>query len=135
MQEAITIKTQTSIVARNYRLQEWAQMVQKCKHRPYGMSVSEWCQENSITTANYYYRMSQVRKACMDSLPVETIEQSVVPVSPELIHSASTALEELEQRKSESCIEISAHGMTLKITENTASALIEKVLGVLAHVE
>ena len=110
-------------------------MVQKCKQRPYGMSVSEWCQENSITTANYYYRMSQVRKACMDSLPVETIEQSVVPVSPELIHSASTALEELEQRKSESCIEISAHGMTLKITENTASVLIEKVLGVLAHVE
>lgn len=84
-------------------------MVQKCKQRPYGMSVSEWCQENSITTANYYYRMSQVRKACMDSLPVETIEQSVVPVSPELIHSASTALEELDQRKSESCIEISAH--------------------------
>lgn len=110
-------------------------MVQECKQHPYGMSVSEWCQENSITTANYYYRMSQVRKACMDSLPVEMMEQSIVPISPELMNSERTSLEESVQRKAESCIEISAHGMTLKITENTASALIEKVLGVLAHVE
>lgn len=110
-------------------------MVQECKQRPYGMSVSEWCQENSITTANYYYRMSQVRKACMDSFPVEMMEQPVVPIPPELMDSESTSLKECVQRNMESCIEISAHGMTLKITENTASALIEKVLGVLAHVK
>ena len=65
------IKTQTSIVARRYRLQEWAQMLQECNNRPVGMSVSEWCQMNSITTANYYYRMAQVRKACLDSYPEE----------------------------------------------------------------
>ena len=110
-------------------------MVQECKQRPYGMSVSEWCQEHSITTANYYYRMSQVRKACMDSLSVEMMEQPVVPISAELMHSTSSAFEESDQRKAESCIEISAHGMILKITENTTSGLIEKVLGVLAHVE
>lgn len=91
LHEAIIIKTKTSIVARNYQLQEWAQMVQECKRRPYGMSVSEWCQENSITTANYYYRMSQVRKACMDSLPAEAIEQPIVPVPTELMNTKLSA--------------------------------------------
>ena len=109
-------------------------MIQECKRRPYGMSVSEWCQENSITTANYYYRMSQVRKACMDSFQAETIEQSIVPVPTELMDTELSAHKESVQ-KEKSYVEISAHGMTLKITEDTESSLIAKVLGVLAHVE
>ncbi len=32
------------------------------------MSVDEWCKLNSITKANYYYRMRQVRIACLDAL-------------------------------------------------------------------
>ena len=110
-------------------------MIQECNQRPCGMSVSEWCQENSITTANYYYRMAQVRKACLDSLPVKPVEQTIVPVPTELIPSDNSVLEESISRKAESCIEISSHGMTLRITENTSSSLIEKVLGVLAHVK
>ena len=62
------MKSQTSLAARNCRLQEWSKMVHSCNNRPIGMSVDEWCWENSITTANYYYRMTQVRKACLDSL-------------------------------------------------------------------
>lgn len=54
-------------------------MVHSCNNRPIGMSVDEWCRENPITTANYYYRMTQVRKACLDSLPAEAVNQEVVP--------------------------------------------------------
>ena len=54
------MKSQTSLAARNCRLQEWSKMVHSCNNRPIGMSVDEWCQENSITKANYYYRMTQV---------------------------------------------------------------------------
>ena len=60
-------------------------MVEPCKNRPIGMSVDEWCQENSITKANYYYRMTQVRKACLDSLSKEDVKQTVVPVPKKLI--------------------------------------------------
>ena len=92
--EVLTIKTQTSIAARNYRLQEWAQIIQECNQRPYGMSVSEWCQENSIAKCKtYYYRMSQVRKACVDSLPAETMEPPIVPVPTELMNSEDSAFE------------------------------------------
>ena len=55
------MKSQTSLAARNCRLQEWSQMVHSCNNRPIGMSVNEWCRENSITTANYYYR----KKKCL----------------------------------------------------------------------
>ena len=74
------MKSQTSLAARNCRLKEWAQMIQNCNNRPIGMSVDEWCQANSITKANYYYRMAQVRKACLDSLSETAVEQKIVPV-------------------------------------------------------
>ena len=70
------MKSQTSLAARNCRLQEWSQMVHSCNNRPIGMSVNEWCRENSITTANYYYRMTQVRKACLDSLSDEAVNHT-----------------------------------------------------------
>ena len=37
------MKSQTSLAARNCRLQEWSQMVHSCNNRPIGMSVNEWC--------------------------------------------------------------------------------------------
>lgn len=84
-------------------------MIQECKRRPYGRSVSEWCQENSITTANYYYRMSQVRNACIDSLPAEAIEQSIIPVPTELMNTRLSANEEpVQKKKSHRCIRCQA---------------------------
>ena len=82
------MKSQTSLAARNCRLQEWSKMVHSCNNRPIGMSVDEWCRENSITTANYYYRMTQVRKACLDSLSDEAVNQEVVPVPMNLVAPA-----------------------------------------------
>ncbi|WP_075680043.1 hypothetical protein [Roseburia sp. 831b] len=129
------MKSQTSIASRNCRIQEWAQMIQDCNNRPVGMSVSEWCQEHSITTANYYYRMTQVRKACLDSLPSEVVEQAIVPVPTNLMTNGNYSFAETNQECDESFIELSAHGVTLRVTENTSSSLLSKVLGVLAHVE
>lgn len=129
------MKTQTSIVARNCRLQEWAQMIQECNNRPVGMSVGEWCQAHSITTANYYYRMAQVRKACLASLPSKAVEQPIVPVPMSIVTSNDYSSAGITQKLEESFIEVSSHGVTLRITEHTSSSLIEKVLGALAHVE
>lgn len=72
------MKTETSIVARQYRLMEWAEQIRDCKSRPSGMSVAEWCSMHDITTANYYYRFSQVRKACL-----EQVQETPVRVTKE----------------------------------------------------
>ncbi len=129
------MKTQTSLAARNCRLQKWAQMIQECNNRPVGVSVSEWCQAHSITTANYYYRMTQVRKACLNSLPSEVAEQAIVPVPMNVLSENNYSLEKTTLASNGSFVEVTTHGMTIRINENTSSSLIEKVLGALAHVE
>ena len=42
------MKTETSIVSRQYRLLEWAEQIRDCKARPSGMSVAEWCSMHDI---------------------------------------------------------------------------------------
>ena len=38
------MKSQTSLAARNCRLQEWSKMVHSCNNRPIGMSGRKKCQ-------------------------------------------------------------------------------------------
>lgn len=128
------MKTQTSAVTRQQRLRSWAQMVQECQARPIGMSVDEWCEANSITKANYYYRMTQVRKACLDAVPSEIAKQAVVPVPAELmqLQTSETVNAVCAQ---ESSLELSVNGITIRVTEQTSTELLSKVLGVVAHVK
>ena len=54
------MKQETSVVARNYRLQEWAVMLQGCNSRPHGMTVKQWCSKHDVTPANYSTSQNQV---------------------------------------------------------------------------
>ena len=60
--------SQTSIVAKQVRLMEWAEQIRDCQNRPREMDVAAWCAQHGITKANYYYRLKRVRKACLDQL-------------------------------------------------------------------
>ena len=51
------MSTQTSFVAEQFRLQQWANQIKDCQNRPSDMKVDAWCQEHGITKANYYYRL------------------------------------------------------------------------------
>ena len=120
----------TSLIARQCRLREWAQMVQDCKSRPEEMSVDEWCEAHSITKANYYYRMTQVRKACLEALPKEVVEQAIVPVPMELM-----SIDEHGSPEADSFLELESNGITVRVTQQTSTELLSKVLGVIAHVK
>lgn len=86
------MKSQTALVARSCRLNEWVQMIHDYKNRPAGMSVDEWCKLNSITKANYYYRMRQVRVACLDALSSEKLENTVVSVPLKLMEEEPASI-------------------------------------------
>ena len=86
--------TQTSLVAQQVRLRQWAEQIRECQNRPEGMDVQTWCTQNNITKANYYYRLRRVREACLGQfqhtattfveLPVpdnKTVTPDDVPVS------------------------------------------------------
>ena len=81
------MKSQTSLVAQQTRLNQWAQQIQACNNRPQGMTVDDWCLENGITRANYYWRLRKVREALLsvaDSTPtfVELKEPEPVVSEP-----------------------------------------------------
>ena len=75
--------TQTSLVAEQVRLQQWAEQVRDCKNRPRGMDVETWCAQNNITKANYYYRLRRVRKACLDQMQTEQADFIELPMPSE----------------------------------------------------
>ena len=63
------MNSQTSKVAQNIRLQEWAYMIQECKSRPTGMAIDVWCAQHNITKCDYYYHIRAVQKTCIEAVP------------------------------------------------------------------
>ncbi len=73
------MKSQTSIVAKQVRLQKWAEQIKDCQARPEGTKVEDWCESHGISKANYYYRLRCVREACLEQIqhhPTEFVELS-----------------------------------------------------------
>lgn len=68
------MNTQTSIVAKQVRLQQWAEQIKDCQSRPKDMDVNTWCSLHGITRANYYYRFKRVREACLEQIKKQSPE-------------------------------------------------------------
>ena len=64
--------TQTSLVAQQVRLQQWAEQIRDCQSRPKRMDVETWCAQNNLTKANYYYRLRRVREVCLEQVQQRT---------------------------------------------------------------
>lgn len=121
------MESTTSLVARQYRLRKWAEQICECNNRPSNLTVKEWCNQHQITVANYYYRLRQVRKACLENLPAEPpTSQSVIPVPSELMTGVSSA---------SSCLEMKVNPVSLHVTGDTTPELLKMVLRVLADVK
>ena len=124
------MSSEASIVAMQYRLQEWAAQIKECQNRPAGMTVVSWCACNGITKADYYYRLRRVREACLETVQEKCPAQPVIPVGPELI-----------QQLNDSCIQkqdgldISIAGYSIHVTESTSLSLLASVLQVIKNAQ
>lgn len=118
------MKTNESKVARQYRLQQWAELIRACNDRPADLSVKDWCNQNDITPANYYYRLREVRKACLATLPQEQVPQQLVPISADLASSIPAE---------ESFLEIMVNGACIRVTNRTSPELLSMVMQVAAN--
>ncbi len=122
--------SETTMVAAQFRIQEWAAQIKECQNRPAGMSVAGWCTCNGITKANYYYRLRRVREACLESIPKKPAVQQVVPVEPVLL-----------EREEKACdcpspgLDISIRGCSVHVTEKTSLRLLVAVLKVVRGAE
>lgn len=118
----------TSLVARQYRLQQWADQIRESQNRPTGMSVKEWCSQHELTTANYYYRLKEVRQACLDHISYDAIPQSIVPVPSELMRNDS-------HTTSASGLDVSVNNISIHVTNETTPELLRMVLQVATDVK
>lgn len=125
------MKSQTTLVATNIRLQQWAMQIRACQNRPAGMDVSTWCQQNNITKANYYYRLRRVRQACLDLTgvndPAEFIE-----VPSESIYNSS----EVQKPSNEVVATITLlNGIRIELSNDANTSFIHSLMGAVNHVE
>lgn len=125
------MKSQTSLVAKQCRLQTWATQIHECQNRPEGMSVEEWCQENSLTKANYYYRLRRVRQACLDSMQEEsnTFVELTAPPSPTSVSMVSNTTSDV------SAVLRTSQGISIELYDGASSEFLRKILGALAYAE
>ncbi len=124
------MSSETTMVAEQCRLREWAAQIRDCQSRPSGMSVVEWCACHGITKANYYYRLRRVRKACLEAIPEGIPARQMVPVRPELLQH-----QEQEDGNLQPCLDIFIKGFSIHVTESTSMPLLESVLKAVQHAE
>ena len=124
------MSSDTTIVATQFRLREWAAQIKECQNRPAGMSVADWCTCNGITRTNYYYHLRRVREACLESVSDGTSTQQIVPVDPML-------LQQEQNRCScpDSGLDISIKGCSIHVTEGASMQLLAAVLEVIQSAE
>ena len=124
------MSSETSIVAADFRLQEWAAQIRECQSRPAGMSVVSWCACHGITKANYYYRLRRVREACLESISGEDLPQQIVPVRPEILR-----VDEKNSSDARRGLDISINEYSIHVTEYSSLSLLAEVLKVVRHAQ
>ena len=129
--------SQTSIVAKQVRLMEWAEQIRDCQNRPKEMDVAAWCAQHGITKANYYYRLRRVREVCLEQvqgtaatafveLPVPTTASSELPKIPQMVTSDDTLpLIRIKNTK----------GLSAEIFSGVSPEMLRHLIGAFSHVE
>lgn len=124
------MKSQTSLVAEQVRLQQWAEQIRSCQNRPEGMDVAAWCNQNGITKANYYYRLRRVRKACLAS--VDESEPSFVELQvPKIISNMDDSV----VTQDIAAVLHSPNGFTMEISNRASAEFIRSVIGAMDYAE
>ena len=125
------MSSQTSLVAEQVRLRQWAAQIQECQSRPADMKVETWCSEHGITKANYYYRLRRVRKACLEACnPEPAFVELPIPVTPPtpMPPADSCGVKPAAVLRNSS-------GLALEIYNHTSADIIRSIMEVLVHAE
>ena len=124
--------TQTSLMAEQVRLQEWAEQVRDCKNRPRGMNVETWCDQNNITKANYYYRLRRVRKTCLDQMQTEQSNFIELPMPAEENISVGTdnVLDPVPAIRIKT-----KEGVSFEVFSNASTKVLKYLIKVVTHAE
>lgn len=128
------MKTQTSIVAKQVRLQQWALQIKECQSRPKGMKVETWCQEQGISKANYYYRLKCVRKAYLEQVGQQSTDFVELP-PPEVEKQVKPTLEKVSHDTTPLAILRGPNNVSVELLPTATSDFLTALIGAFNHVE
>ncbi len=121
------MNTQTSLVAEQVRLQQWAEQIKECQNRPSDMKVDAWCSAHGITKANYYYRLRRVREACLEVCePAPSFVELAKPTAP--------VSGEVQSQRTAAVLRCPG-GVTVEIYNNASTELIRSIVGAIAYAQ
>lgn len=129
--------TQTSVMAQQVRIQQWAEQIRECQSRPKGMDVETWCAQNNLTKANYYYRLRRVREVCLEQF--QTTENPTfveLPVPEKETVCAEPATESSFTEKAGPVLRIKSNsGLCVEVFSDISPTLLRQVIENMNHVE
>lgn len=128
------MNTQTSLVASQFRLQQWAEQIKDCQNRPAEMKVETWYKQHGITKANYYYRLRRVREACLNAAESNGVSFVKLPVSTEAEKVHPTAAEPVSSTDTVAVLRC-ANGISVELRAGAPADFIHTLIRALAYVK
>ena len=125
------MKSTTSLVARQCRLQEWAMQIRECQNRPSDMNVREWCALNGITKDSYYYRLKKVREACLETIDFQGENQEIVEISEKLLYTSHPGC----HPSADVGLDICFSGCSVHVSRQTPINLLSDVVKVIINAQ
>lgn len=111
---------------RQIKFQKWSEIIQAQKDS--GLTVTEFCDKNSIAKGKYYYWLKRIRQTACDNLP--TISNSnIVPVIP----CDDFVTGDAQISPSVYAMRLSVNGISLEFSNEASTSLIENALRVINY--
>lgn len=121
------MNTQTSLIAEQIRLQQWADQIRDCQNRPSDMKVDAWCREHGLTKANYYYRLRRVREACLE----------LCETSPSFVE-LTAPVDSVPEKEAQIHFPVAAvlhtgDGITIDLCNDASPEFLRNLMGAVSH--
>ena len=122
------MKSQTSLVAQQTRLNQWAEQIRECNNRPQGMTVDDWCLQNGIKRTNYYWRLRKVREALLTAAETTTNATFVELKEPEVV-----PVKTKEDSTPKIVAIVRTNQCSIEITDQASSTFLNHLIGAMNH--
>ena len=118
----------STTLTRQMKLQQWTELIHTRIES--GLTVAQWCEQNSINPAKYYYWLKRVRQNTCDHLPaVKSQTANIVAVDLE-----EPILENAYESEKSYVMRTSVNGIILEFTNDASTDLIHNSLKVFNYV-
>lgn len=126
------MKTETSLISKQVRYKQWADDIRDCNARPKDMTVVAWCKNHGIKPNTYYWRLTALRRACIDMLPDHNQEDDA-EITPRFVELKTSDNPNIDNQTSSSVV-MRVGNSSIEISEEISDSFLARLIGTAAYV-